>query len=158
VEHAQVDYEAAALTRHLKRRNDALSVDPVRVLLVDDHEPFRELIRRLLEDSLVRIIGEASDGLEAVHKAAILQPDLVLLDVGLPRLNGMHAAEQMRDMAPNSRIIFITQDNPRDVIEAALHLGAIGYLQKTRIHRDLMPAIEAVLAGRQFLSTDPDIL
>jgi two-component system, NarL family, nitrate/nitrite response regulator NarL len=132
---------------------------PTRVLVVDDYEPFRELIRSLLgKNSSVSIIGEASDGVEAVHQAAVLQPDLVLLDVGLPRLNGIRAAEQMRESAPNSKILFLAQDNCRDVIEAALNLGAIGYLQKSRIHGNLIFAIDTVLEGKQFILTDPELI
>jgi DNA-binding NarL/FixJ family response regulator len=116
------------------------------------------LIRALLERTSLRVIGEASDGLEAVHKAAILQPDLILLDIAMPKLNGIRAAEQIRTTAPQSKILFLAQDNSREVIDAAFNLGAVGYLQKNRIHRELMPAIEAVMAGRQFLDTDPDVL
>jgi DNA-binding NarL/FixJ family response regulator len=95
----------------------------VRVLVVDDYEPFRRLIQSLLQNSLVAIIGEASDGLEAIHKAALLQPDLILLDIGLPKLNGVSAAEQIREVAPNSKIIFLTQESSLDVLQRALDLG-----------------------------------
>jgi CheY-like chemotaxis protein len=69
------------------------------VLVVDDYEPFRRVIHSLLENSLLRVVGEASDGLEAVHKATLLQPDVILLDIGLPKLSGISAAEQIRTVA-----------------------------------------------------------
>jgi DNA-binding NarL/FixJ family response regulator len=130
----------------------------IRVLVVDDHEPFRKLIRSLLENSLVSIVGQASDGLEAVHKAALLQPDLILLDIDLPKLNGIRAAEQIREIAPQSKLLLLAQDNSPEVIQAALNIDVVGYLHKTFIHRDLLPAIESVLAGRRFVRTDPEVL
>jgi len=122
--------------------------------VVDDYDPFRRLICSLLEGPSLRVIGQASDGLEAVQKAQELQPDLVLLDIGLPKLNGMSAAEQIRKIAPHSRILFLSQESLLDVVERALDLGALGYLQKTRIHSELLLAITSVLAGKQFVSTD----
>jgi DNA-binding NarL/FixJ family response regulator len=131
---------------------------PLRVLVVDDYEPFRRLIRSIVESPRVMIIGEASDGLEAVRQAALLQPDLILLDVAMPKLNGIGAAEQMRTVAPQSKILFLAQDNSPDLIRAALNLGTIGYLHKMHVNRDLMRAIEALLAGKRFVNNDPDIL
>ena len=100
-----------------------------------------------------QVIGQASDGIEAIETAERLQPDLILLDIGLPKLNGIRTAEQIRKIAPHSKILFLSQENSPDVIQAALDLGALGYLHKTRIHQDLLPAIESVLAGKQFVST-----
>ena len=131
---------------------------PTRVLVVDDYEPFRRLIGSLLENSRVMIVGQASDGLEAVHKAALLQPDLILLDIDLPKLNGIRAAEQIREIAPQSKLLLLAQDNSPEVIQAALNIDVVGYLHKTFIHRDLLPAIESVLAGRRFVRTDPEVL
>ena len=100
-----------------------------------------------------QVIGQASDGIEAIEKAERLQPDLILLDIGLPKLNGIRTAEQIRKIAPHSKILFLSQENSSDVIQAALDVGALGYLHKTRTRRDLMAAIESVLAGKQFVST-----
>ena len=133
-------------------------MDLTRVLVVDDYEPFRRLIRSLLENSHFGIIAEASDGLEAVHKAQQLQPDLILLDIGLPKLNGISAAEQIRETAPRSKILFVSQESSPDIVQVALNLGGLGYLHKTRIHRDLMPAIESVLAGKEFVSSGPQVI
>jgi|SRR6516162_218291 len=130
---------------------------PVRVLLVDDYEPFRRMIHALLESSTFRIVGEAADGLEAIHKATLLQPELILLDIALPRLNGIRAAEQIAKMASHSKILFLSQESSLEVIQQALNLGALGYLQKTRTHRELLSAVESVTAGRQFVSTGVDL-
>jgi CheY-like chemotaxis protein len=103
-----------------------------------------------------QIVGQASDGLEAIQKAAMLQPDLVLLDIGLPKLNGLRAAEQIRRLAPRSKILFLSQEFSLDVVQHALDLGALGYLHKTRAG-ELLLAIDSVLAGRQYVSTDLEI-
>lgn len=132
---------------------DRRSVPAVRVLVVEDFEPFRRLISAMLRrrpDLL--IIGELSDGLEALHKAEELQPDLILLDVGLPSLNGIEAARQIRTHS-FARIIFVTQESSADVVEAALNIGAMGYVVKTRIGSDLLAALDAVLLGRRFVSS-----
>jgi two-component system NarL family response regulator len=126
--------------------------------VVDDYEPFCRLLRSLLESPDLSIVGEAADGIEAVHKATLLQPDLILLDIGLPKLNGISAAEQIRKCAPQSKILFLAQDNSPDVIGAALKSGGLGYLHKTRTYGDLMPAIESVLAGKQFVCSGQEIV
>src|SRR5206468_5290510 len=95
-----------------------------------------------------RIVGEALDGMEAIQKAEELQPDLILLDVGLPKLNGLEAARQMRKLAPLAKILFISQEFSFDMVEAALRLGASGYVHKLRVQSDLLPAIESVLRDK----------
>jgi len=125
----------------------------VRVLVVDDYEPFRRFLRATLEARQeLQIIGEACDGFEAVQKAVELQPDLILLDIGLPTLNGIEAARQIRKVSPESRIVFVSQESSVDLVQEALALGALGYLVKAHAGSELMPAVEAVLEGRQFLS------
>ncbi len=129
------------------------SAPAIRVLLVEDFEPFRRAIRSILgKHSSLQIVGEASDGLEAVRKAEELQPDLILLDIGLPTLNGMEAARRIRIKSPQSKIIFVTQESSADVVEEALNLGGVGYVVKTRIASDLLAAVDAVLGGGQFVS------
>lgn len=100
------------------------------------------------------VVGEAEDGLEAVQKAADLQPDLILLDIGLPKLNGMAAAAKIRILAPAAKILFISLESSCAVVEEAFNLGAQGYIHKLRVHSELVPGIEAVLAGRHFVSSD----
>jgi len=124
-----------------------------RILVVDDYEPWRRFASSTLQKrpgSL--IVGEACDGLEAVEKAQQLCPDLILLDVGLPKLNGIQAARQIRELAPKSRILFASEDRSCDIAEAALGTGALGYLVKSDAGNELLPATEAVAQGKQFVS------
>ena len=99
------------------------------------------------------VIREVSDGLEAVCVAEALKPDLILLDIGLPTLNGFAAARQIRRLAPESKLIFVSQECLPDIVQEAFNLGAQGYVVKTRAAIDLLLAIEAVLAGRHFVSS-----
>jgi DNA-binding NarL/FixJ family response regulator len=131
-----------------------MSPSTFRVLLVDDYEPFRRFARsKLAEKPSLQIVGEASDGLEAVRRAEELKPDLILLDIGLPRLNGFEAARQIRELAPESKIIFVSQESSSDVVQAALALGAWGYVEKAKAGTDLLTAVEAVLQGQHFVSS-----
>jgi len=126
----------------------------VRVLVVDDYEPFRRFVCATLEwRPGFQVIGEAADGLEAVQKAEELQPDLVLLDIGLPKLNGLEAAHRIPRLAPGATILFISQDTDPDLVADALSNGAKGYLCKLSANKELLPAIDAVLRGDRFVST-----
>jgi DNA-binding NarL/FixJ family response regulator len=100
-----------------------------------------------------QVIAEASDGSEAVQKAEELKPDLILLDIGLPKLNGIEAARRIRQRSPSSKIIFLSQNSDLDVVRAALGTGALGYVRKTDARRELLPAMDAVLRGKQFVSS-----
>jgi DNA-binding NarL/FixJ family response regulator len=125
----------------------------MRVLVVEDFAPFWQFIRSTLaERPEVQVIGEVADGLEAVQKAELLEPDLVLLDIGLPTLNGMEAARQIRKRVPASKIIFVSQESSSEVAQEALKLGAWGYVVKTRAASDLLAAVDAFLEGKQFVS------
>jgi DNA-binding NarL/FixJ family response regulator len=125
----------------------------VRILLVEDFEPFRRFIRSQLQPRLdLELIAEASDGLEAVHLAEQLQPDLILMDIGLPTLNGIEVARQVRKLSPQSKILFVSQECSADVIEEALSFGAMGYVIKAHAGSELLVALEAVREGRQFVS------
>jgi DNA-binding NarL/FixJ family response regulator len=125
----------------------------VRILVVEDFEPFLTLMRAVLEQKpRLHIVAEASDGLEAVQKAADLKPDLILFDIGLPLLNGIDAARLIRKLAPDSKILFVSQESSHDVVREALDLGASGYVVKTRLGSDLLTAIEAILQGNNFVS------
>jgi len=134
----------------------------IRVLVVDDYEPFRRFVcSTLRKRPALRIVGEASDGVAAIQQAEALNPDLILLDVGLPRLNGLQAAREIRKLFPDSKIIFVTQESSPDVVQEALSLGARGYVAKTRTASDLLAAVDAVLEGRRFVgsgltTSDPD--
>jgi DNA-binding NarL/FixJ family response regulator len=125
----------------------------VRVLVVDDHEQFHQFVRSALgKMPELKIVGKAFDGLDAVHKAEDLRPDLVLLDIGLPGLNGLDAARRIRTLCPESRILFLSQESSIQVVEAALSLGARGYLIKDDAGDDLLEAIGAVIQGNKFVS------
>jgi len=125
----------------------------VRVLVVDDFEPFRRFVCSLLSKATGWwVIGEVSDGLEAVQKAEELQPELILLDIGLPNLNGLEAANRIHRVAPSSKIVFVTQENSFDVVRAALSNGAMGYVLKSDAGSELLEALETVLRGGQFIS------
>jgi DNA-binding NarL/FixJ family response regulator len=131
----------------------AFAMSSIRVLVVEDFAPFREFIcSTLREEPGLQIIGEVSDGPEAVRQAEELKPELILLDIGLPMLNGMKAARRIRKLAPESRIIFVSQESSPDVVQEALNLGARGYVLKTTAASDLLEAVDAVLEGRQFVS------
>lgn len=126
----------------------------VRVLVVEDFAPYRRFICSTLANLAgLQVIGEVSDGLEAVQKAQELQPDLILLDIGLPTLNGIEAARRIRQLAPKSKIIFVSQESTADVVQVALSLGASGYVVKGKAAADLRAAVEAVLAGSTFVSS-----
>lgn len=129
-----------------------MAKSPIRILVVEDFEPFRAFVTSSLEQHPeFEIIGELSDGLEAVGRAAELNPDLVLLDVGLPSLNGIAAARRIREHSPQSKILFISGDQAPDIVEQALSTGAAGYLVKSDAGRELLVAVAAVLQGRQYL-------
>jgi DNA-binding NarL/FixJ family response regulator len=100
----------------------------------------------------LEVVCELSDGLAAVQKAAELCPDLILLDIGLPGLNGIEAGRQIRKLVPDAKIIFLTQESSDDVVRAALELGALGYVVKTQAGSDLLAAVDAVLQGKQYVS------
>jgi CheY-like chemotaxis protein len=100
----------------------------------------------------LRVIGVASDGLEAVQKAEELQPDLILLDIGLPSLNGIEVARQIRKFSPKSKILFVSQESSADIVQGALGTGAQGYVLKSDARRELLEGVNAVLRGEQFVS------
>jgi DNA-binding NarL/FixJ family response regulator len=129
------------------------SVSRIRVLVVEDFEPFRRCVcSTLYERPELQVICEVSDGLEAVRKAEELQPNLILLDVGLPTLNGIEAARLIRTLSPESKIIFVSQECDADVVQEAMSLGAWGYVVKTRAASDLLAAVRAVREGKRFVS------
>ena len=126
----------------------------IKILVVDDYEPWRGfVIGTLCKQAEFQIIGQVSDGLQAVDRAQQLQPDLILLDIGLPTLNGIEAARKIHELAPQSKILFLSENRSLDVAEEALSAGACGYVIKSYAAVELLPAIEAVLAGKRFVST-----
>jgi DNA-binding NarL/FixJ family response regulator len=98
----------------------------------------------------VQVIGEASDGLQAVQQAQQLQPDLIVLDIGLPTLNGIEAARQIRTLSPSSKVLLLTENRSSEIAEETIRAGGSGYVVKSDAAHELLPAIEAVLHGKQF--------
>lgn len=131
-----------------------MGTSPGRVLIVEDHKPFRRfLVSELQKNSELQIVGEVSDGLEAVQKAEELRPDLILLDIGLPTLNGIEAAGRIRKLSPTSKIIFVTLEFSADVVQEALNIGARGYVAKMDVRSELLAAVTAVFRGEQFVGS-----
>ena len=125
----------------------------IRILIVDDYQPWLRFLRlALLPYPSLQVIGDAPDGLEAIEKARQLQPDLILLDVGLPKLNGIEAARRIREVSPDSKILFVSENRARELAEEGLRAGGRGYVVKSGAATELMAAIWAVLQGKQFLS------
>ena len=126
----------------------------VRVLIVDDFAPWRGfVIEHLEQQPHVRVLGYASDGLEGVQKAEELQPDLILLDISLPKLNGIEMARRVRKLVPKAKILFLSSNTDPDVIRAAFCAGGAGYVLKLDAGGALLAGMEVVLLGRQFVSS-----
>ncbi|HKD52117.1 MAG TPA: response regulator transcription factor [Candidatus Acidoferrum sp.] len=126
----------------------------ITVLLVDDFVQFRAAVSALLtKKPELQIVAEASDGIEAVEKSRQLQPDVILLDIGLPKLNGIEAARQIREVAPQSKIVFVTQETSADIMKEAIGLGGMGYVVKAKVESELLKAIDLVREGKQFIGS-----
>jgi len=138
----------------LEFQNTVQATSSIRVMVVEDFDSFRAFVCSTLERKPeLRVICEVSDGLRAVEKAQELKPDIILLDIGLPTLNGIDAARRIRGLVPESKIIFSTQETSPEFVQEAMRLGAWGYVFKTRASGDLLSAIEAVLSGERFVSS-----
>jgi DNA-binding NarL/FixJ family response regulator len=124
----------------------------IRILVVDDYEGWRRQVRSLLQSrSEWQVIAEAADGPEAIQKAEALKPDLIVLDIGLPSLNGIEVARQIRKLSPESKILFVSQESSADVVQEALSTGAHGYVVKTDARSELLEAVSAVLRRERFV-------
>ena len=121
---------------------------------MEDFVPFRQFILSTLAAKPdIKIVGEVSIGFAAVNKSLELQPDLILLDIGLPGLDGINAVRQIRNFAPDSKVIFLTQESSADIVQEALSLGARGYVLKIEAPSELLRDLEAVLLGKTFVSS-----
>jgi len=124
----------------------------IRILVADDFKDWRRQVLLLFETRPEwLVVAEVADGLEVIQKAEELKPDLIVLDIGLPKLNGIEAARQIRQLSPSSKIVFLSQNDDLDIVQAALGT-AQGYIYKTDFRSDFLPAIQAVLRDKQFVS------
>jgi len=131
-----------------------LQLSSVRILVVDDFEPFRQFVcSTLAKRTELQVVGEASDGLEAVQKVVELKPDLIIMDFGLPSLNGLEAARKILALISESKVIFLSQESSAEVMQEAFNLGAWGYVVKTMAGSELLTAVEAVLSGKRFVGS-----
>jgi DNA-binding NarL/FixJ family response regulator len=125
----------------------------IRVLLVEDYQPFRRFLSSTIQAKLDwNDIHEAADGSDAVQKAEDLKPQLILLDIGLPVLNGIEAARQIKKVCPDSRILFVSQETSADIVEEALKAGGEGYVCKMDAGAELLAAIDSVIRGERYVS------
>lgn len=135
------------------QQGDGLTNSPIQILLAEDFVPYRTMVASLLSGSThFRVICQASDGIEAAEQAQLLGPDVVLMDIGLPILNGLEAARRIREMVPAAKIVFLTQETDAGIVEEAFSLGADGYISKQKTRSDLLPALAAILEGKRFIS------
>lgn len=126
----------------------------IRILVVDDHEIVRHGLRLLLESRPGwTVVGEASTGTEGVEKAVELKPDVVLLDLGMPELNGFEATRRIREALPQTEVLVLSMNDSEQMVRKALASGARGYLVKSGAGRELLTAIEAALRHKSFLSS-----
>ena len=126
----------------------------MKILVVDDSKAWRRTVRLLLEeDAEVRVVVEAADGVEAIHRAEELQPDLILLDAGLPKLNGIKVASQISVVAPRSKVVFVAEQDDECVVQAAFTAGALGYIHKVDSATELLNGARAVARGGHFVSS-----
>ena len=140
--------------RGVRRKKGWCRVPTVRVLVVDDYRPYRQFVCTTLgKRPELEVIGEASDGLEGVRKAEELRPDLIVLDIGMPILNGLEAAQRIRQRSPESKIIFVSQEVSADIVQEALSLGGLGYVVKAHAGSELLAAVDAVCQGKRFLGS-----
>jgi DNA-binding NarL/FixJ family response regulator len=125
----------------------------LRILIVDDYAAWRRYVSVKLQNDLrYRVIGEVTDGLQALQAAESLKPDLVLLDIGLPKINGIEVARRLLAGAPQSRVLFLSENQLPEIAESALNTGAYGYVVKSDAASDLVPAIAAIADGKTFVS------
>jgi two-component system response regulator NreC len=125
---------------------------PTRILLADDHVMVRQALRALLEQAGMVVVGEASDGQEALQEAHEQPPDIAVLDIGMPRLNGLETARRFREALPLTKIVLLTVHTEDPYVLEAMQAGAVGYVLKTQATLDLVQAIRDVLQGQLYLS------
>jgi DNA-binding NarL/FixJ family response regulator len=150
---ARCSYTTSSGTQDLCQEGAALQEIGVRILVVEDYASWSHFLCSTLgQKQELRVVCVVSNGLDAVEKAKQLTPDLIMLDIGLPQLDGIQAARRILAFAPQSKIIFVSENRDLDIVEETLKTGACGYVLKSRAASDLLVAVEAVLAGGTFVS------
>ena len=131
----------------------------IRVLLADDNGQMLEHVREVLSADGWDVVGAVANGQAALDAAASLHPDVVVLDISMPILNGIQAAKHLHLANPDTKIVFLTVENDSDTCRAALETGALGYVLKARLVTDLIPALKQALLSRRFISQgcEPDV-
>lgn len=124
----------------------------IRVLLADDHGQMLEYVRKFLSADGCEVVGVVSDGRTALDAVVKLRPDVTVLDISMPILNGIQAAKRLRQADPDAKIVFLTVDKDPDTCRAALETGALGYVLKPRLGTDLIPALKQATCGSCFVS------
>ena len=124
----------------------------VRVVIADDHEMLRQGLRVLLEEEGFMFVGEASDGREAVRLCEALHPEVAILDLSMPMLNGIFAAREIIKSNPRTKVVLLTQHTEEHVVLEALRAGVRGYVLKTRASSELVDALRAVCRGEMYLT------
>jgi len=128
---------------------------PIRIVLVDDHALVRQGFRRILEDDPeITVIGEAGNGLEGIALVKRLDPDVIIMDMAMPEMNGLHASIELLKQRPGSRILILSMYSDEQYVRNALDAGVKGYILKNAIETDLTRAVRAVAAGEQYLSPE----
>lgn len=150
LENGTIENECQKLQKLFIRKQ---GMAPIRIVLVDDSPDWqRFLLVRLESERDLKLLAVANDGLEGVQKAVELQPDVMLMDLNMPVMNGFDAARRIREVSPNSRVVFLTANSSGDLVSAAFEAGACGYILKSDSGADLVPGIQAVFRNKQFLS------
>jgi DNA-binding NarL/FixJ family response regulator len=132
---------------------DNLKLEKIRVLLADDHPGFPDMLEHLLEPEF-EIVGKVVDGQALFQEALRLKPEVVITDISMPVLNGIEAVERLREIGCKSRIVFLTIHSDSDFIRKCLSAGALGYVVKSRMGSELLPAIREAMGGHIFVSRD----
>lgn len=126
---------------------------PVRILIIDDAEEWRELLSVLVrKEQQFEVVGEADDGLVGVSMAEHTRPTVVVLDISMPQINGIETARRIRALSPETKLVFVSGEDDKEVVEEALRMGGSGYVNKPDVWWDLIAAIHAVLRGSVFVS------
>jgi len=128
-------------------------MDVCSIMLADDHVMFREGVKRIIEETpTLKVVGEANDGLELLRLLKVQEPELVILDISMPRLRGLEATREIKKLYPRVKVILLTMHRSKEFIQQALEAGAEGFLLKEDADFDLLRAIDAVKEGKKFIS------